>query len=749
MSRLSAALLLASQLAEYEAVKSRQDHVQPEHLMIAVLSLDKVFDPAVQWQFQIADDTLAQVRSEWEPVRAILVMHGADPSRIRRTVRRSLEQQTLSSPSKVAIPEPSAETAQVLSRASRIADVMRSERLRVEHFLTAVLGEPIPRVQDLLRKLNLDVAALRLALIPLERPTRPPASQESAAPIAEESAAPAAEENATAAAQESVVPVAEVNFAAAAEERAVSVAEESAAPAAEKNVTAAAQESFVPVAEVNVAPVAEERAVSVAEESAAPAAEENAAPAGQESVAPAAVEGGKTTGEDVRHRHPEPPVTVWPIASPAPIEDKAPPVQPPPVPASMATAEPPQEQQEVAMIHTRVLESVDAGRPAAPSLKGAAQRLACLCEVPGQLEKQTRLEPFLHRFLRGAMEGLPDAPRGAILMRGSGDDDFLLKAHYPVGEPTVNLTAARQAIESRQAFISRSHTPEADAVYGLYAPMIFKGEILGVLCVDGAPRQTCFDADDLTLVMVFAQHAAMAIANYRLQDDARRNGALVERLLTNFSPKIRQRLLERARRGRLQLGGERSEVTIMFSDIRNFTSITADLETEDVMDMLNECFSASAESIFKFGGTIDKFVGDAILAVFGSPDPDPHQHINSLRAALSMQAAVAQLNRTRVARGRVPCQIGIGVHCGEVLHGFVGAAERIEFTVIGDAVNKASRYCSAAPAGDVLISSELYQRVWRKVEATQTTIPTKHEGPLSAYRIRGLRQESSPKMKSA
>jgi len=709
MSRLSAALLLASQLAEYEAVKSRQDHVQPEHLMIAVLSLDKVFDPAVQWQFQIADDTLAQVRSEWEPVRATLVLHGADPSRIRRTVRRSLEQQTLSSPSKVAIPEPSAETAQVLSRASRIADVMRSERLRVEHFLTAVLGEPIPRVQDLLRKLNLDVAALRLALIPLERPTRPPASQESAAPVAEESAAPAAEENVTAAAQESVVPVAEVNFAAA----------------------------------------AEERAVSVAEESAAPAAEENAAPAGQESVAPAAVEGGKTTGEDVRHRHPEPPVTVWPIASPAPIEDKAPPVQRPPVPASMATAEPPQEQQEVAMIHTRVLESVDAGRPAAPSLKGAAQRLACLCEVPGQLEKQTRLEPFLHRFLRGAMEGLPDAPRGAILMRGSGDDDFLLKAHYPVGEPTVNLTAARQAIESRQAFISRSHTPEADAVYGLYAPMIFKGEILGVLCVDGAPRQTCFDADDLTLVMVFAQHAAMAIANYRLQDDARRNGALVERLLTNFSPKIRQRLLERARRGRLQLGGERSEVTIMFSDIRNFTSITADLETEDVMDMLNECFSASAESIFKFGGTIDKFVGDAILAVFGSPDPDPHQHINSLRAALSMQAAVAQLNRTRVARGRVPCQIGIGVHCGEVLHGFVGAAERIEFTVIGDAVNKASRYCSAAPAGDVLISSELYQRVWRKVEATQTTIPTKHEGPLSAYRIRGLRQESSPKMKSA
>jgi adenylate cyclase len=165
--------------------------------------------------------------------------------------------------------------------------------------------------------------------------------------------------------------------------------------------------------------------------------------------------------------------------------------------------------------------------------------------------------------------------------------------------------------------------------------------------------------------------------------------------------------------------------------------------------MLNECFSASAESIFKFGGTIDKFVGDSVLAVFGSPDPDPQQHINALRAALSMQQAMAQLNRDRSARGRALCQIGIGVHCGEVLHGFVGAAERIEFTVIGDAVNRAARYCAAAAAGDVLISSELYQRVWRTVEASQTTIPTKHEGPLTAYRIKGLRDEPSTKVRSA
>jgi adenylate cyclase len=233
----------------------------------------------------------------------------------------------------------------------------------------------------------------------------------------------------------------------------------------------------------------------------------------------------------------------------------------------------------------------------------------------------------------------------------------------------------------------------------------------------------------------------LIINDLQMQEDLKRNAALLERLLTNFSPKVRSRLLDRARRGRLQLGGERSEVTLLFSDIRNFTNLSAGMDTEDVLEMLNQCFSVSADSIFKFDGTIDKFIGDAVLAVFGSPDPDPQQHSNALRAALKMQEAMAQLNRQRKLRGQKTCEIGIGIHCGEVLHGFVGAAELMEFTVIGDVVNRASRYCSAAKAGEVLISPELYQRVWQRVEASQTTIPTKHEGPLLAYKVKGLKEQ--------
>jgi class 3 adenylate cyclase len=401
---------------------------------------------------------------------------------------------------------------------------------------------------------------------------------------------------------------------------------------------------------------------------------------------------------------------------------------------------------DVSLAKTEILEAVDATRSmqmTPPSTKASASRFTLLCELPSQIEKETRIEPILHRFLTGLIGAIPGAASGAVLMKGRNEEELLLKAHVSQSEPVVNLAAACQAMETKQGFISRLETglDTEERAFSMYAPLVWKGEVLGVMCVDGADPHRSFESDDLKILVAVAQHACLIINDLQMQEDLKRNTALLERLLTNFSPKVRSRLLERARRGRLQLGGERSEVTLLFSDIRHFTTLAAGMDTEDVLEMLNQCFSVSADSIFKFDGTIDKFIGDAVLAVFGSPDPDPQQHGNALRAALKMQEAMAQLNRQRTARGQTTCEIGIGIHCGEVLHGFVGAAERMEFTVIGDVVNRTSRFCSAAKAGEILISPELYQRVWQRVEASQTTIQTKHEGPLPAYRVKGLKEQ--------
>jgi adenylate cyclase len=158
-----------------------------------------------------------------------------------------------------------------------------------------------------------------------------------------------------------------------------------------------------------------------------------------------------------------------------------------------------------------------------------------------------------------------------------------------------------------------------------------------------------------------------------------------------------------------------------------------------VVEMLNEYFAALVSVIFENDGTVDKFVGDAILAVFGSPEPDPNQHEKAMRAALGMRAAVEKLNVTRAARGVPTCNIGIGLNCGEVFHGFIGAADRMEFTVVGDPVNMTSRYCDGAQGGEILMGPDMHQHVWRLVLTESVSIPTKHGGNLPVHRVKGVK----------
>lgn len=211
-------------------------------------------------------------------------------------------------------------------------------------------------------------------------------------------------------------------------------------------------------------------------------------------------------------------------------------------------------------------------------------------------------------------------------------------------------------------------------------------------------------------------------------------------LLRQFSPKVASQLL--SHRGRLRLGGRRGEVSILTSDIRGFTRMAHDMEPDDVLEMLNEYLQVLVPVIFANNGTIDKFLGDGILAVFGSPEPDPRHHDNALSAAMEMQAAVSKLNEARTLRGVPHRNFGIGIHCGEVVHGFVGTADRMEFTIIGDAANRSARYCAAAAENEILISPEMHEHVWCWVEAEQTAISTKHEGDLTAYRVLRVKETS-------
>ena len=372
-------------------------------------------------------------------------------------------------------------------------------------------------------------------------------------------------------------------------------------------------------------------------------------------------------------------------------------------------------------------------------------RLAMLYDLPLQLGAETRLDAALQTIVQRLVDAIPRATSGALLVRDVPTGQLLLKAHVPLESPEVSLSQARDAMERRQAFVwCRTTDPDVTitplarkAQSAMYAPILWKNEAVGVLCAVSHRSLNAFSPVDLRLLLALAQHAALIIVQHRMQEELRANANLMTRLMTNFSPKVRDRLLSSARVGRMRLGGQRSEVTVLITDIREFTKISASLESEDVVDMLNDYFSALVEVAFRFDGTVDKFIGDAMLVVFGSPEADLQQHEKAVRAAVAMQEAIKAVTVTRAARGYTTCEMGIGVHCGEVLHGFIGSNERMEYTVIGEAVNRATRYCDGAGPREILISPELHEWVWRTVQCEPVTITIKHGDTLQALRVKG------------
>jgi adenylate cyclase len=139
------------------------------------------------------------------------------------------------------------------------------------------------------------------------------------------------------------------------------------------------------------------------------------------------------------------------------------------------------------------------------------------------------------------------------------------------------------------------------------------------------------------------------------------------------------------------LGGDRRRVTMLFSDIRNFTSMSEGMEPERIIAFLNDYFSEMVDAVFEHHGVLDKFIGDGMLAVFGSIDRSEGHERRAVLTALRMRARLAKLNGERATTGQPPIAIGIGIHTDEVIVGNIGSRKRLEYTVIGDGVNTCSR----------------------------------------------------------
>ncbi|HLO84606.1 MAG TPA: adenylate/guanylate cyclase domain-containing protein [Nostocaceae cyanobacterium] len=194
-----------------------------------------------------------------------------------------------------------------------------------------------------------------------------------------------------------------------------------------------------------------------------------------------------------------------------------------------------------------------------------------------------------------------------------------------------------------------------------------------------------------------------------------------------------------------KLGGDRKEVSILFSDIRGYTTLTENMEAEEVVSMLNEYFESMVEAVFQQKGTLDKYIGDAIMAVFGSPLPLEQHALMAVRASLEMRHRLKEFNQRRYAANKPRISIGIGINSDTVISGNIGSSKRMEFTAIGDGVNLGSRLESVTKqyGCDIIISDNTYrlchEYIWAR-ELDYIRVKGRNE-PVAIYELIGLRSD--------
>ncbi|MBL8145988.1 MAG: response regulator [Anaerolineae bacterium] len=261
---------------------------------------------------------------------------------------------------------------------------------------------------------------------------------------------------------------------------------------------------------------------------------------------------------------------------------------------------------------------------------------------------------------------------------------------------------AQRVLDSGQAEVL---TDAPDSPSYAYVPLVLRDEMIGVLGVR-AERGLPLSRHHTALLTSLANYAVIAIENVRLVEEFREETEgdrnRVQTLFQRFVPPQVVDLVLNDPAG-LQLGGRRRDVTVLFTDIRGYTAYAEQMPPERVVEMLNDYLSLAANVIMSYGGTLDKYIGDGLMAIFNAPEDQP-QHVRAaLEAAITLQQGAAELG---LQRGD-GLTFGVGIHTGEAIVGFIGTDCAINYTAIGDVVNVAKRLQEAARPGQILIEEAI------------------------------------------
>ena len=234
------------------------------------------------------------------------------------------------------------------------------------------------------------------------------------------------------------------------------------------------------------------------------------------------------------------------------------------------------------------------------------------------------------------------------------------------------------------------------------------------------------------LAVVFA---VISTVTYRYFNEEREKWVLRRSFEAYFPPSIVKKIM--ASPEIITAVGQRKELTILFSDIKSFSTYSSSMTPEHIQRLLNEYFEAMTDIVFRYGGTLDKFIGDGLMVFFGDPEPQPDHALRSVRAAVDMQKKTRELKGKWVQQGDMPIQIRIGINTGEVAVGNMGSSRRLSYTVLGSDVNLAQRLEANAPVEGIMVSRRTYDLVKDHVETRPLgEIQAKgFEAPVRVYEV--------------
>lgn len=321
----------------------------------------------------------------------------------------------------------------------------------------------------------------------------------------------------------------------------------------------------------------------------------------------------------------------------------------------------------------------------------------------------------------------------------------------PVDEINViTVSMEKRTIIASDAFHQDSRLGQTEVTNPLLlcklsVPLLAEQHAVGAIGIHETSRE--LEGEDMRLLSAISTLTGMALSNAsdlesskRLSEEQLRERKRLETMFSKYvSPAVVDQLLVDPEMS--ALGGRRQKITLLFSDIRGFTRMSEQMSPEEIVELLNEYFSRMSDLILTYQGTLDKFMGDAIMALYGAPIIKMDDALRAVTTAVEMQQAVAEINGKRAARGQQTIQMGIGLNTGECVVGNVGSEKRFEYTAIGDAVNIASRLCSAAKGGQVLISESTLLELAEMIDVRTLepiTVKGKSE-PLKIYEVLKIR----------